>query len=364
MNKPPKIDITKSVMSQIESGEVKMRPKSYFIFKKTAKLAGLALIAIALLFAIFYAVVIIQNGVFKEYLEFGKQGASVFWSSLPWGAIVISVLLTIAMGLGIYLFQQKKRLVPSMIGVVAAVALVIALVFKISPDPSTNALARAVVGADGNPTKIAGTVEEKNGNKIKVKTSNGEVIIVEIDESTLGDKAFEVGDELLVLGNKQNGSIEADAIKTTKKAEKTAVEVKQQEPTKTEPEAKPVEEPKPEQKPTATAPVVTKPSTPSAPPPGPLAFDGYINTTQDSTYVYVTFYLNQANSGKCIAHFKQGSAVVTTSYTVLSTPGSSCMVKIKKVDLGASGLWNIDAFFKYPYSVWSQYLNKQNSITI
>lgn len=184
--------------------------------------------------------VIIQNGVFKEYLEFGKQGASIFWSSLPWGAIVISILLTVAMGLGIYLVQQKKRLLPSMIGVVAAVALVAAIVFKISPDPNTSALARAVVGADGSPTKIAGTVEEKNGNKLKVKTAKGEVLIIEINEKTLGDKSFENGDEVLVLGNKQKGSVNADAIKTTKKAEKKTTEAKQQEPTKTEPIEKPL----------------------------------------------------------------------------------------------------------------------------
>jgi len=340
VSKPPKIDITKSVMSQIESGEVKMRPKAYFTLKKTAKIAGLALIAIALLFAIFYAVVIIQNGVFKEYLEFGKQGASVFWSSMPWGAIVISVLLTIAMGLGIYLVQQKKRLVPSMIGVVAAVALITALVFKISPDPSTNALARAVVGADGNPTKIAGTVEEKNGNKIKVKTSNGEVIIVEIDESTLGDKAFEVGDELLVLGNKQNGSIEADAIKTTKKAEKTAVEVKQQEPTKTEPEAKPVDEPKPEQKPTATAPVVTKPSTPSTPPPAP---SDYILLSSSVTGLpaggpftkyYVTWTANFSGYFKLVWSTSPNPTWPTSHYSYSGVKGSSDAGKVLK-DMGA-----------------------------
>lgn len=346
MNKPPKIDITKSVMSQIESGEVKMRPKAYFTLKKTAKIAGLALIAIALLFAIFYAVVIIQNGVFKEYLEFGKQGASVFWSSMPWGAIVISVLLTIAMGLGIYLVQQKKRLVPSMIGVVAAVALITALVFKISPDPSTNALARAVVGADGNPTKIAGTVEEKNGNKIKVKTSNGEVIIVEIDESTLGDKAFEVGDELLVLGNKQNGSIEADAIKTTKKAEKTAVEVKQQEPTKTEPEAKPVDEPKPENKPTSTAPVITQPTAPSTPPAQSNVIT-IVSVLPDTTPNPTKYKIKWTSNFPTITGWKIPYAIGSTpsypgsSYEYISNPGSSSgTVTVLKSTWG-SGSFNV-----------------------
>ena len=267
MSKPPKIDITQNIMSQIDSGEVKMRPKSYFVARTTAKYAGLIAIGLILLATVFYVVIVIQNGVFKEYLEFGKQGSGIYWSSLPWGAIIISVLLTIAVSLGIYLIQQKRRFVPTLVGSFVAVALVAAVIFRIGPDPNTSALARAVVGVDGNPTKIAGTVEEKNGDTIKVKSSDGKIITIKINSSTLGNKEFELGDEVLVLGNEQNGSVNANAIKTTKKAEKKVVEVKQAEPTKTEPEEKPAEETKPEQKPTATAPVFTAPTTPTPTPP-------------------------------------------------------------------------------------------------
>lgn len=352
-------------MSQIDSGEVKMRPKSYFVFKKWAKIAGVGLIILMILVAVFYSVVVIQNGVFKEYLEFGKQGSGIYWSSLPWGAIIISVLLTIAVSLGIYLIQQKKQFVPTLVGSFVAVALVAAVIFRIGPDPNTSALARAVVGVDGYPTKIAGTVEEKSGDTIKVKSSDGKIITIKINSSTLGNKEFELGDEVLVLGNEQNGSVNANAIKTTKKAEKKVVEVKQAEPTKTEPEEKPAEETKPEQKPTATAPIVTTPTTPTTPPPPvPTSLSGSIAVSQDATYVYVIFNLNMASTGKCIAHFKQGATVINTSYTVLSSPNASCFMKIKKIDLGANGTWNVDAYFKYPINDWSNHINKQGSITI
>ena len=347
MRKPPKIDITKSVMSQIESGQVKMRPKAYFTAVMIIKFAGLIFIGLALLMAIFYAVIIIQNGVFKEYLEFGKQGAAMYWSSLPWGAIVITVLLTAVLGLGIYLVQQKKRLVPSMIGVLAAVVLVTALVFKVGPDPNNSALARAVVGVDGNPTKIAGTVEERSADGVKIKTSSGEIVIIKIGENTLGDKSFEVGDELLVLGSKQDGSISADAIKTTKKAEKTATEVKQEQPTKTEPEVKPAEEPEPEQKPTATAPTVTQPAIPNTPPPAQGNSITIISITPDVMPNPTKYKIKWTSNFPTVTGWKIPYAVGSTpsypgsSYEYIGSPGStSGTAAILKANWG-SGIFNV-----------------------
>jgi amino acid transporter len=85
------------------------------------------------------------------------------------GAIVISLLFCAVMAMNIYLVLQKKRLVTNIIGVAFVVFVVITIVFRISLDPSNSALARAVLHANGNPTKIAGTVQEKGVTKLRSK---------------------------------------------------------------------------------------------------------------------------------------------------------------------------------------------------
>jgi hypothetical protein len=54
-------------------------------------------------------------------------------------------------------------------------------VFRILLDPSNSALARAVMNANGSPTKVAGTVQDKDGNKVKIKTNTGETVSIELN---------------------------------------------------------------------------------------------------------------------------------------------------------------------------------------
>lgn len=274
MSNIPKIDITGVVMGRIESGEVKMHSRSYFMAKKITKMLGLVVIGLFILSTVFYTVVIIQNGVFKEYLEFGKQGASHYWGSIPWGAVVVAILLTAVMSLGIYLLQLKKRLV-STIGITFAVVILMsAMVFKIGPDPANSSFAKAVMSYNNNPAKISGIVEQNLTENIIIHTSDGRQVKVIINPRALGDREFAIGDEILVLGNKRDGNIEADALKIIKRAEKHIV-VKQEQPTKNEPstEAKPGD-PKPEQQPAVSAPIAVSPApTPSVPiPPAPSEY--------------------------------------------------------------------------------------------
>jgi hypothetical protein len=187
-------------------------------------------------------------------------------------------------------------------------------------------------------------------------------VSIELNSVTIGNTNLEAGDEVIVLGNRQNGSVRAGAVKKIRTAEKKVFEVKQEQPTKTVPEVKP-EEPKPEQKPTTTAPAV-KPPTPSpASPPTPAGFDGNIAISQDADYVYVTYNFNQAESGKCEAVFTKGSKTKYSGYTYVSTAASKCVMKILKSDLGNSGTWNIEACFYYPYSAWSTRLTKYATFT-
>lgn len=346
MSNPPKIDITKSVMSQIETGEVRMKPKAYFMAKKILKFVGLAVIAITLLMAIFYAVVIIQNGVFKEYLEFGNQGANIYWQSLPWGSIVISFLLAAAFALGLYLIEQKKRLVPTLVGTFVALTLVTALVFKVSPGMNNSTLARAVIQVNGNPTKITCVVQEKTIGQLKVKTKEGKIIIVNINNDTLGDTRFEAGDEILVLGYSQNGIVDADAAKLIKKNEKTLTDVKQELPTKVQPETKPIEEQKPETKPTISSPVVSPPTAPSTiPAPGNVIT--IVSVLPDVSPNPTKYKIKWTSNFPTVTGWKIPYAVGSTpsypgsSYEYISNPGSTSGTATVLKSTWGSGTFNV-----------------------
>lgn len=113
-------DLSKEVMSLIESNEVKMRPKIFFVFGSIMLGAGLAL---ALLFSTFF----INLTVFRlrvhpptDYLKFGKAGFKPFLTVLPKYPLFFAVLFII-LGLILikkYDFSYKKSFVGLVAGLI------------------------------------------------------------------------------------------------------------------------------------------------------------------------------------------------------------------------------------------------------
>ena len=90
--KSPPVSINKSIMKQIKSGKVKMRPKLYFL--AGSLLLGLGLAA-TIITALFFTAITTHNlriYMPQHFLQFGRLGVVSFLSLIPWVPILFSLI--------------------------------------------------------------------------------------------------------------------------------------------------------------------------------------------------------------------------------------------------------------------------------
>lgn len=116
----PKIDISEKLMPMINKGEIKMRPKWYFLLGSLAMVIGIAGLTILSVFLVSLVTFSLRTH--------GQMGAVRFQellSSFPLGAVILSVA---GVGLGVWLlkkydFSYKKNFLLIVLGFISAVIL-------------------------------------------------------------------------------------------------------------------------------------------------------------------------------------------------------------------------------------------------
>lgn len=240
-------------MKRIETERIIMRPHSYFVAKNIFTLIGYVLsLALVALFAASITY-ILKNGLFSEYLSYGRTGLKIFIESIPWLGIVTVLFITA----DLYLIAQKMgKKAYAIVGILLALLGGPAYGISLNSSNAPSLITQAGMFSSKKAVRITGIARVVSGEVITVD-SNGVLKKVKISSSTQGDKNINVGDELLILGVESNGQIEARVCKIIKKAVKKEV--------KTEPMAvvQPVSEP-PKPVPKTTTTKTTTPLPPSA----------------------------------------------------------------------------------------------------
>jgi hypothetical protein len=223
-------DIKNKILAEIQSGQLKQRPRWYFVLRGTLVGIGIGLVfCLVLYLASFILFILRQTGVWFVP-AFGFRGWFVFFRSLPWLLIALSAIFIIVLELLVrrYAFAYREPLVYSVFGIVLVVFAGGFLLFETS-------LHRALfLGAEHNnvPSPIgilyrgygAQRFDDIHAGQIVATTSGGFVLQEAFDNSTAtvlvaSDTALPTdvlimpSDTVVVFGSEANDIIQAVGIR-------------------------------------------------------------------------------------------------------------------------------------------------------
>jgi hypothetical protein len=209
----------KKVMEKIKKGEIKMRPKLYFVLGSLVLGVGLA--AALGLAAFFINLVFFRLRMQGPlgYLRFGPMGRRMFLEIFPWRLLLVALVGVLG---GIWLLKKYgegyKKSLAAVLLMVLAMALALGWLAdragineRLKQLPRTGGIYRMRFVAE---KWLVGEVTEVGEQQLKVMTPAGEDLTVKWDETTrlLTGADFKVGDKIQVLGKKQDGEFKAEAI--------------------------------------------------------------------------------------------------------------------------------------------------------
>jgi hypothetical protein len=215
--------ISDSVISRIKKGQIKMRPRFYFVFKLALLIIGVVLLTLVALFLVSFILFSLrQNGSF--FLpNFGFPGIRILFFSLPWLLIlgVITLIVTSEIFAKHFSFVYQK---PMLYSVVVIVIIVVfgGIALDFTPLHS-NLLLNAQngnlpiagsfyrqLGAPRIPDVFYGAIFEIATDGFKISTPQAETFDVMVTEKT---KFFggnlEEEDSVIILGKRNGQAIEA-----------------------------------------------------------------------------------------------------------------------------------------------------------
>lgn len=227
-NRQDEKSIIENVISQIKSGDTKMRPRWYFVLKTTFYAISTILVSIILLFIVSLVIFILRkNGVIFVPL-FGLRGLGVFILSLPWILISLSIAFVIVLEILIkhYSFSYKRPLLYSLLGIVVITSIGGVIIFKARMHDGLIKYAEdtklSVIrtfykeyGLQKLDNVYIGNIKEIFEDGFVMTDSHGENVAVAITENTTLPKNIhlEEGDNVVVLGDLRNWGIEAIGIR-------------------------------------------------------------------------------------------------------------------------------------------------------
>ncbi len=213
------------VMASVKSGQLKMRPKWHFILRASLLAVGVALAALAGLYLASLLVFIAHETGISAVPVFGWPGIMLFLTSLPWVLILLVLFLIIILELLVrhYSFAYRLPLIYSGLGIlllVGAGGLLVAFTpfhRMMANCPPFGGPPPCVMGIYGDldPGRHnniqRGTIARISGyNYIIINRNQEELLIVVSSETKLPLGAdFEVGDKIVVMGEREGSRVEA-----------------------------------------------------------------------------------------------------------------------------------------------------------
>lgn len=220
--------IKEKILSAIETGKVKMRPRWHFVLQTILIIVGIALILFALLFLISFIIFSLRHSGVWFAPAFGSRGLGVFLTSLPWILIVLTVLFVIILEILVkkYSFAYRQPLLYSALGLILIVTIG---GIAVAQTPLHGGLMRQTIenhvplaepfyrgGGMIGPERIqAGSIKELTDDGFILNSRRGEDLRVIITPETQFPAGYDLveGDFIVVLGERDDDTIEALGVK-------------------------------------------------------------------------------------------------------------------------------------------------------
>jgi hypothetical protein len=216
------------ILNAINAGELKMRPRWYFIFRNTLFALGALLVILILLYMISFIIFILHRNGLWFVPVFGFQALGIFLFSLPWILILIALIFIFVLEILVkqYAFAYRRPLLYSALG---AIGIVFVGGFVIAQSPLHHKF--FVIARQGNLPFAGGfyrdfaeqrfkdihpcTITEITQDGFKAEDNHDEMIEVIIGPETRFPYGtnFSVQDRVLVIGPQEDQVIKAVGIR-------------------------------------------------------------------------------------------------------------------------------------------------------
>lgn len=228
MNSKNKNNLSDVLLDKIKNGEIKMRPKIYFVGKLILLALATAVITFFAIFVASFIFFMIRASGLMFLPSFGFIGIKMLLFSLPW-ILILGLLMLIATSelfIKHFPFVYKNPILYSLMALI-----IVILIGGFLLDNSGFHTSMLLKARDGK-LPIAGPIYQKYGvpdskevyygivigepsdSGFKIETPRKEEISIYISEKTrIPREVINENDALIILGKKTNGGIEAYEIK-------------------------------------------------------------------------------------------------------------------------------------------------------
>ncbi len=221
--------IKQDVLAAIAGGEIKQRPRWFFVLRGTLVGIGIGLGLCVVLYLISFILFILRETGVWFTPAFGFRGWFVFFRSLPWVLIGLSLIFTAVLEILVkrYSFAYREPLMYSVLGIVAIVAAGGFLLFETSLHQSLFDSARRgglpVIGAfykqfgverfdDIHPGVIIGTTTDGFTIQEPFDAKRATVILASDTDVSPG-VTFMPSDTVIVFGSEASDVIQAVGVR-------------------------------------------------------------------------------------------------------------------------------------------------------
>lgn len=226
--------ICQKVLEKIKSGKVQMHSRLYFVLKAVFLVLGTVLVfGLAIFLASFILFILRLNGL--HFLAgFGMPGLGIFFGAFPWvlAGLTLIFVLVLEIFSERFCFVYRRPLLYSVAGIVIVVLAGGYLIARTEMHsrlweraemenlPFAGPMYR-LYGDIGTPQFVLGKVVDASGNRFEIQTKRGQLLQVLLPEtaSPAFDRDLEKGDMVIVIGQRQGGSITAEGFKKLRNPE-------------------------------------------------------------------------------------------------------------------------------------------------
>lgn len=216
------------ILEKIKKQGLKMRPKSYFIFRTILFVLGIVLAFLFTIFIISFIVFTLRASGIWYFPAFGFRGLGLFFGSFPWLLIIFAIILVILLEIFAKKFSlvYRKPLVYSILGIIVIVFLIGIIISQTSLHrglfmsaqqgklPVFGPLYRSHFIMPPHNAFI-GTVSDISDNGFQIKIEDGEALRVIISSETHFPFSNDVKEDdlVIVMGERENSTIKAFGVR-------------------------------------------------------------------------------------------------------------------------------------------------------
>jgi hypothetical protein len=221
-----------NILERIKKGKVKMKPKSYFVFRTVLYVLGIIFAFLFAIFLISFIVFSLRVSGVGYFPAFGFRGLGLFLVSLPWLLVIFAIIFIVILEIFAKRFSliYRKPLLYSILGVLVIVLLISIVVVQTpmhkglfigAQEGKLPVMGAIYKGRFVEPSRNAciGEVVEVADDGFQVETVKGESVGVIISPETYlpSDEKIEEGELIMIMGKKKKSTIKAFKIIKIKK---------------------------------------------------------------------------------------------------------------------------------------------------